>query len=73
MSQKFKIRKNGNIGGMCPKGKTHYKECINCNNLLSINKPLGIPVLIICRCGGVEGFTLGETLKQKIKERRKRK
>ena len=60
MTQRFKIRKNGNINGMCPGGKKHYTECIHCENLLSINKPLGIPVLIICKAGGIEGYTMGK-------------
>ena len=69
MSQSFKIRKNGNIKGMCHKGKKHYKECIGCEDLLSMNKPLGIPLRIVCRCGGIEGYTLGETLKEKARQR----
>ena len=69
ITQSFKIRENGNINGMCPKGKKHYLECINCEDLLSMNRPLGIPVKIVCRCGGVEGYTLGETLKEKARQR----
>ena len=58
MSQKFKIGKNGNIKGICPKeGKTiHNSICKTCDDCLSFDAPLGIPTLIICRCSGVEGY-----------------
>ncbi len=60
MSQHFKIGKNGNIKGLCPKtSKTiHNSICRTCEDCLSFNAPLGIPTLIICRCGGVEGYTM---------------
>ena len=59
MSQHFKIQKNGNIKGICPKeGKTiHNSICKKCEDCLSFNAPLGIPYLIICKGGGVEGYT----------------
>ncbi len=75
MSQHFKISKNGNIKGICPKtSKTiHNSVCKTCNDCLSFNAPLGIPTLIICRCGGVEGYTYspqGEKTRT-IKEKRR--
>ena len=71
MSQHFKVQKNGNIKGVCHKEGTtiHNSICKKCDDCLSFNAPLGIPTLIICRCGGVEGYTLGETLKEKAKQR----
>lgn len=67
MTQHFKIQKNGNIKGICPKdSKTkHNSVCKSCDDCLSFNAPLGIPTLIICRCGGIESYTRGEALKKK--------
>ncbi len=59
ISQHFKIQKNGNIKGICPKEGTtiHNTVCKLCEDCLSFNAPLGIPTKIICRCSGVEGYT----------------
>ncbi len=68
MTQHFKIGKNGNIKGLCTKtGKTiHNTECKICDDCLSFNAPLGIPTLIICRCGGIEGYTYHPHKKKEI-------
>ncbi len=59
MTQHFKIRKNGNIEGMCPKDNKikHNSVCKKCDDCLSFNAHLRIPYLIICKGGGVEGYT----------------
>ena len=61
MTRKFKIRKNGNINGVCPlTNKTnHYSVCRGCDNLDSMPTMLGKPVgIMICRAGGIEGYTM---------------
>ncbi len=66
MTQKFKVRKNGNIDGICPLGKKHINDCKECENLLSLQTFYGDPKLIICRAGGIEGYNYNQWKKKKI-------
>jgi len=66
MTQHFRIQKNGNIKGLCPKDSKTKPSlvCKKCNDCLSFNAPLGIPTLIICKGSGVEGFTYSPKKKE---------